>query len=178
MRRRGREGEGEKILDVDATMQGTLTFRDPVNLRINGSFEGSLDTKGILTIGENAVVRAGIKGENIVVAGRVYGDIAAAKELKLMPPARVTGNITTPRLSIIDGAILEGECHMLGKGLDSESAKKNMLTAEELARYLEVDKSMVFEWAKNGKLPGVKEKDDWKFDRSTVDEWVADGKIK
>jgi excisionase family DNA binding protein len=179
MRRRGREEETkEKILDVDATMQGTLSFRDPVNLRINGSFEGSLDTKGNLTIGENAVVKAGIKGENIIVAGRVYGDIAATKELTLRPPAHVTGNITTPRLSIVEGAVLEGKCHMTGKEKDPESSRKNILSTDELAEYLEVDSSMIFEWANAGKLPGVKEKNIWKFNKAKVDEWVANGKVK
>lgn len=178
MRRKGQEEIREKVLDVDATMQGTLAFRDPVNLRINGSFEGTLDTKGSLTIGENAVVKAQIKGENIVVAGRVYGDIVADKELKLMPPGRVTGNITTPRLSIVDGAVLEGECHMTGKGKSTEASGKNALSAEELAKYLEVDKSMIFEWAETGKLPGVKERDAWRFDKAMVDEWIANGKVK
>ncbi len=131
MRRRGREEESkEKILDVDAAMQGSLAFRDPVNLRINGSFEGSLDVKGSLTIGENAVVKAGIKGENVIVAGRVYGDIVATRELKLTPPAHVTGNISTPRLSIVDGAILEGNCHMTGKEKDIESSAESMLSAD------------------------------------------------
>lgn len=163
----------EKVLDVDATMQGSLTFRDPVNLRINGSFDGTLDAKGNLTIGENAVVRAEIKGENIVIAGRVFGNIVAEKELRLTPPGRVTGNITTPRLSIVEGAVLEGECHMT-----SHDTTKNMLTTEELARYLEVDTSMILEWVKSGRLPGIKEKDMWKFDRVTVDEWIASGKVK
>ena len=58
----------EKILDVDASMQGTISFKDPVNLRINGSFEGKLDTRGNLTIGENAKVTANINGDNIVIA--------------------------------------------------------------------------------------------------------------
>ena len=49
----------DKILDVDARMQGTIIFKDPVNLRINGSFEGKLETRGRLTIGENARVGAG-----------------------------------------------------------------------------------------------------------------------
>ncbi len=179
MRRRGHEDERkEKVLDVDATMQGTLSFRDPVNLRINGNFEGSLDTKGNLTIGENAVIKAGIKGENIVVAGRVYGDIIATQELKLRPPAHVTGNIATPRLSIIEGAILEGKCHMTGKGKGLENSGKNMLGADEVAKYLEIDTSMVLEWVNSGKLPGIKEKDTWKFDRAKVDEWVANGKVK
>ena len=62
-----REKQDKKVLDVDASMQGTLTFKDPVNLRINGSFEGRLDTKGMLTIGENASVRADIHGDEIVI---------------------------------------------------------------------------------------------------------------
>ncbi len=180
MRRRGgheREEDTKKILDVDATMQGTLTFRDPVNLRINGSFEGSLDTKGSLTIGENAVVKAEIKGEHIVIAGRVYGDITAEKELKIVPPAHVTGNIATPRLAIVDGAILEGKCHMAGKGKEVPPSKK-MLTAEELARYLEVSTSMISEWVNSGKLPGIKEQNIWLFNKDEVDEWIASGKVK
>jgi len=179
MRRRTREDESrEKILDVDATMQGTLTFKDPVNLRINGSFEGNLDVKGNLTIGENAVIRASIKGESITVAGRVFGDIVAIKELKLIPPASVAGNIRTPRLSVVEGSVLDGKCDMSRKGIESQAASKNMLSADELAKYLEVEKSMVFEWAKSGKLPGIKEKDAWKFNKETVDEWIADGKVK
>jgi excisionase family DNA binding protein len=172
---RGREGDAaDKVLDVDATMQGTLIFRDAVNLRINGSFEGSLDTKGNLTISETAVVKAEIRGEHIVVAGRVHGNITAERELKLVPPCRVIGNITTPRLNIMEGAVLEGECHMTGR---AGTSGDNILTAEELAKYLEVDASMIFEWADSRKIPSFKENDVWKFDRSKIDEWVANGKV-
>ena len=54
IRRRG-DASDEKVLEVDASMTGTLTFKDPVNLRINGRFDGTLDTKGSLTIGEKLV---------------------------------------------------------------------------------------------------------------------------
>ena len=79
-----RDKNEQKILDVDASMQGTLAFRDPVNLRINGNFEGKLDTKGSLTIGDNASVRADIKGEEIMIGGKVVGNILAEKELKIL----------------------------------------------------------------------------------------------
>ncbi len=178
MRRKAREEEPkEKILDVDATMQGTLTFRDAVNLRINGSFEGTLDTKGSLTISETAVVKAEIRGENIVIAGRVYGNVIAERELKLIPPGHVTGNITTPRLNILEGAILDGECHMTAPSANTSGHRKSILTAEELAKYLEVDTSMVFEWANSGKLPAYKDEDIWKFEQDKIDEWVANGKV-
>lgn len=178
MRRRMRQEEPkEKILDVDATMQGTLTFRDAVNLRINGSFEGTLDTKGNLTISETAVVRAEIRGESIVIAGRVYGNVIAERELKLIPPGHVTGNITTPILNILEGATLDGECHMTTSEAGAAGANKDILTAEELAKYLEIETSMVFEWANSGKLPALRDRDTWRFERDKIDEWVANGKV-
>ena len=102
----------EKILDVDASMQGTIAFKDPVNLRINGTFEGKLDTKGYLTIGENAKVRASIHGDNIVIAGKVVGNITAYQSLSVVPPASIEGDIVTPRLSVGEGASIEGRVTM------------------------------------------------------------------
>lgn len=167
----------EKVLDVDAAMQGSLVFKDPVNLKINGRFEGTLNTKGNLMIGENAVVNADITGDTILVAGKVNGNILAIKELKLISPACVVGDIKTPLLSIAEGAVLEGNCRMLAK-LKAENPGLDFMSADELAKYLEVDTGVISEWASGGRLPGTREGDIWKFDRSKVDEWVAAGKIK
>ena len=53
----------EKVLDMNATMQGSLRFDDPVNLRISGKFEGTLDTKGNLMVGEKADINYKFFGE-------------------------------------------------------------------------------------------------------------------
>lgn len=158
----------EKILDVDASMQGSLTFKDPVNLRINGKFEGNLETKGNLTVGLTAVVSADITGDNIIVGGKVKGRITAKERLTLLPSAVVEGSIYPARLNIAEGAILEGNCYML----------HDFLNAEELARYLEVDLNSIMEWANSGKMPGQKEGSDWRFERKAIDSWVASGKIE
>jgi len=157
----------EKILDVDAAMQGTLTFKDPVNLRINGKFDGNLETKGHLTIGPNALILGDIIGDDIVVGGRSKGRIIAKERLTLLPTAIVEGEIFPAKLNIAEGAILEGKCRML----------QDFLNSEELAQYLEVDISSVHEWANSGKVPGQKEGDDWKFERKAIDSWIATGKI-
>lgn len=170
--------ETEKVLDVDASMQGTLTFRDSVNLRINGRFEGNLNTKGNLMIGEHANVNADIIGEMVMIAGKVTGNIVALKELKLISPAVVVGDIKTPLLSVAEGSIFEGNCKMFAKGSQEAGEKTTLMSPEDLAKYLEVDTSLVYDWANSGKLPGVKEGNSWKFDRNKVEEWVADGKIK
>lgn len=157
----------EKILDVDAAMQGTLSFKDPVNLRINGKFEGDLETRGNLTIGLNAILSADIIGDNIVIGGRVRGRITARERLTLLPTAIVEGDIYPVKLNVTEGAILEGRCSML----------RDFMNTEELARYLEVDLRSILDWANTGKVPAVKEGEEWKFERKAIDSWVAAGKV-
>ena len=157
----------EKILDVDASMQGALSFKDPVNLRINGKFEGTLDSKGVLTIGPNANVTADISGDSIIVEGKVRGKITARRSLELLAGAVIDGDIYPVRLLVSEGAILNGKCQMLGE----------ILNPDELARYLEVEVNSVLEWANQGKIPAVKQGNDWRFERKAIDSWVASGKI-
>ena len=157
----------EKMLDVDAAMQGSLVFKDPVNLRINGKFEGTLETKGNLTVGPTAAILADIVGDNIVIGGRVKGKITAKESLTLLPGAVIEGHIYPAKLNIAEGAILEGQCSML----------HDFLNTEELARYLEVDLNSIMEWANSGKMPGHKEGSEWRFERKAIDSWVASGKI-
>ncbi|MFA6350095.1 MAG: polymer-forming cytoskeletal protein [Candidatus Omnitrophota bacterium] len=158
----------EKILDVDASIQGNLSFRDPVNLRINGKFEGTLETRGNLTIGSTAVVNADISGDNIIIAGRVKGKVIAKERLTLLPTAIMEGTIYPTKLNIAEGALLEGQCSML----------HDFLNADELARYLEVDLNSIMEWANSGKIPGQKEGEKWRFERKAIDTWVASGKVE
>lgn len=157
----------DKILDVDAAMQGTMTFKDPVNLRINGRFEGNLEVRGNLTIGATATVYADIVGDNIVIGGRMKGKIIARERLTLLPTAVVEGDIFPTKLNVAEGAIFEGKCAML----------HDFFNTEEVARYLEVDLKSINEWADTGKIPATKEGNDWKFERKSIDSWVASGKV-
>jgi excisionase family DNA binding protein len=157
----------EKFLDVDASMQGNLSFKDPVNLRINGKFDGTLDAKGVLTIGQTASVTADIVGDSIIVEGKIRGKITAKISLELLPGCVIDGDIYPTRLIVSEGAILNGKCQMLG----------DILNPDELARYLEVEINSILDWANQGKIPAVKQGNDWKFERKAIDSWVAAGKI-
>ncbi|MFA4984405.1 MAG: polymer-forming cytoskeletal protein [Candidatus Omnitrophota bacterium] len=157
----------DKILDVDASMQGNLSFKDPVKLRINGKFEGNLNTKGSLTIGSTATIYGDITGDNIIIGGRVKGKVIAREMLTLLPTAIVEGDVLPAKLNVAEGAILEGRCLML----------RDFLNVDELARYLEVDLNAVMDWANSGKVPASKDGDNWKFERKAIDSWIASGKI-
>lgn len=159
--------QNEHTIDVDAAMQGSLIFKDPVNLRIKGKFEGTLEVKGNLIISDTAFVNAHIKGENIIIAGRVKGDIEAESKIELSSHAVVEGNIKTPKVEIADGAIFQGSCTML----------HDIFNIEDLARHLEIDSETVVTWANSGKIPAFKEGNEWRFERKRIDDWVASGKI-
>ncbi len=155
--------EDDKFLDVNASMQGTMVFSDPVNLRINGRFEGSLQAKGRLVVGESAVVVADIEGEDIIISGLVKGKMKSTKTVTLTATANVIGDIETVKLSIEEGAVLNGHLKMKGE----------RFSLPELADYLSVESSKIMEWVSTGKLPAQKEGGDFIFDRREVELWVA-----
>ena len=167
----------EKFLDVNASMQGSLRFEDPVNLRINGKFEGTLDTKGKLMVGHKADITADIVGENIAIAGSIKGNIRATKILQCESTARLMGDVEAPRLSIEEGAIINGRLHMTG-GSSSTLSRGDWMTLNQLAKYLEVDSGKISEWVSSGVLSGTKEGGELFFDRSKVDQWISEGKVK
>lgn len=170
------EPSGERVLEVSAAMQGSLSFKDPVNLRISGRFEGTLETLGSLTIGDRAQVEAQITGEAIVIAGRVHGKIVAKRSLTLIPPARVSGEVWTSCLAVEAGAILDGICHM-EQAADTPQAPHRAgagsLSAEEVAQYLEVEPSLVRQWAAQGRIPAVRDGESWRFEKERLDRWIA-----
>jgi len=174
----------DKVLDVNASMQGTLRFDDPVNLRISGKFEGALDTKGKLMVGQKATIKANITGESISIAGVVTGNIKATTVLKLEGSAKLYGDVETPKISIAEGAILNGQINMAGSSPSInnqptvEESRGDWMTINQLAKYLEVDANKVNEWVNGGMIPGTKEGGEWVFERSKVDQWIAEGKVK
>jgi cytoskeletal protein CcmA (bactofilin family) len=91
-------------------VSGQLTFQGPA--RIDGSVEGEVHCNGKLIIGEGAEVRAKVSGQTLIIQGRVEGNITAKERIELQAPARLYGNIETPRLVIAEGVVFDGDCSM------------------------------------------------------------------
>ena len=89
---------------------GQLNFQGPA--RIDGIVDGEIQCQGMLVIGAGAEVRAKITGQTVVVHGRVEGNVMAKERLELVAPARLYGNIVTPRLTIAEGVVFDGDCSM------------------------------------------------------------------
>lgn len=162
-----------RVLDVTAAMEGSLIFQEPVSLRISGRFKGNLETRGDLTIGEKAFVEADIIGESITVAGKVTGKVVAKQNLRVIPPAVLRGRMVTPVLEVEKGAHLEGTLEMTEASLRSAQEEGQWMTLKEVAEYLEVEARLVEQWAREGKISGTKQGEEWRFEKGKIDDWVA-----
>ena len=89
---------------------GQLSFQG--SARIDGTVDGDIQCQGTLTIGESAEVKAKITAQVVVIRGKVEGNVSAKEKIELIAPARLIGNIDTPKLIITEGVVFDGDCSM------------------------------------------------------------------
>ena len=98
-------------LGRETVFSGTMRFTS--SLKIDGNFEGEIESSGSLFVEEGAHVRANIRVGSVVIGGVVHGNIVATKKLEMLSTGRVYGNVTTSKLKIADGVVFEGKCEMI-----------------------------------------------------------------
>jgi len=98
------------FLGVGTTYKGRLDFTGSV--RIDGAFEGEVESEGTLVVGREAVIRGQVKVGQLVLGGNLSGDVMASTRVVLHKTARFNGTMTTPALSVEEGALLEGQLTM------------------------------------------------------------------
>jgi cytoskeletal protein CcmA (bactofilin family) len=79
---------------------------------ILGELEGEFNLKGALQIAEPANVTGEVKANNITVKGTIEGSITAVDKIHLDPTAKIKGHIKSPKISVMDGALFDGEITM------------------------------------------------------------------
>src|SRR6185436_6978069 len=87
--------------------------RGEEDLLIEGEVGGTVQLKNnSLTIGPNGKVRADVYAHSIYVDGFVEGDLFGAERVHIRKSAQVKGNVTSPRVSVEDGAKFKGAIEM------------------------------------------------------------------
>jgi cytoskeletal protein CcmA (bactofilin family) len=78
-------------------------------LYIDGRIEGKISLpENRVTIGRNGSVQANITAREVVVMGKVSGNIECSDRFDIRSEGSVTGDISTVRISVEDGAVLKG----------------------------------------------------------------------
>ena len=89
------EVSGSESLYVDGKIEGTLTFKDHR-----------------VTVGRNGVVAANISAREVVIMGKVTGNIECSDRVDIRSEGSLTGDIVSQRISVEDGALLRGSVQL------------------------------------------------------------------
>jgi len=121
-----------------ATIGKSLVIKGEVtgseSLYIDGRVEGSINLAGNrVTVGRNGVVSANINAREIVVLGKVRGNLTASDRVDIRSDGSLTGDVVAARISIEDGAFFKGglQISKAGQKPNGEEAKASSSTAAE-----------------------------------------------
>jgi cytoskeletal protein CcmA (bactofilin family) len=114
-----------------ATIGKSLVIKGEVtgseSLYIDGRVEGSINLAGNrVTVGRNGVVSANINAREIVVLGKVRGNLTASDRVDIRSDGSLTGDVVAARISIEDGAFFKGgiDIRKAGQKVNGEEVKE------------------------------------------------------
>jgi len=100
-------GGDQATLGKGLFIKGEITGTE--SLFIDGKIEGSITLPGNrVTVGRNGQVASTIPAREIVILGKVRGNIAASDRVDIRAEGALTGDVTAARISIEDGAFFKG----------------------------------------------------------------------
>jgi cytoskeletal protein CcmA (bactofilin family) len=100
------------LIDMESEFKGDLTFKG--SFRIEGFFKGTITSDALLVIGERGRVEADVKVGQLVINGEIHGNLQASDRIEIHDKGRVFGTVTTPRLIVEEGAVLDATCQTQG----------------------------------------------------------------
>lgn len=83
-------------------------FKSQGDVLIEGEVIGNIHTDGLLTVGPEAVLKAGVSASDAVIAGRIEGNLNIKKRLELKATAKIKGDIVCQTAAVESGATMQG----------------------------------------------------------------------
>lgn len=123
-------GSIDTLLSANTSFQGHL--KTDGNVRIEGAYEGAIETVGNVLIAETARVNAEITAHAVQVWGWVAGHITASERLEILPTGRVFADIEVSSLMIDEGGVFRGQCTIRGPGYEWPAPAETPAVEKEL----------------------------------------------
>ena len=97
----------ETVVGEGSELDGKIVVAD--GIRIDGTLTGKLEVGGNLRIGRQGKVAADVRcSKDVVVAGRVEGNLSCDAEIRLESSAIVIGDVAARTMTVEEGAVLRG----------------------------------------------------------------------
>lgn len=99
------------VIGAKIRFKGELVGEE--DLLIEGNIEGSINLRGnSLIIGKQGVVKANVIAKDIVVEGKVEGDVYGEERISIRTSSDMQGNLIAERVTLDDGAKFKGSIDM------------------------------------------------------------------
>ena len=98
------------FLGAGTEYRGDLSFKGAV--RIDGAFAGTITSDGTLIVGQDAHIEGTIMVATLISSGWIKGEASMSQQTVLHKTARFEGILTTPSLSVEEGAQIDGQITM------------------------------------------------------------------
>jgi cytoskeletal protein CcmA (bactofilin family) len=120
-----------------ATLGKSLVIKGEVtgseSLYIDGRVEGSINLPGNrVTVGRNGVVSANIAAREIVILGKVRGNMTASDRFDIRSEGSLTGDVVAQRVSIEEGAFFKGGIDIRKPGQKVNGEAKDVAPGSEI----------------------------------------------
>ena len=121
-----------------ATIGRSLVIKGEVTgseaLYIDGKIEGIINlADNRVTVGRNGTVAANINAREVVIMGKVTGNIECSDRVDIRAEGSVSGDISTVRISVEDGAALRGGIQVRSDGKGNQSQNQTKAETKALA---------------------------------------------
>jgi len=107
------------FLAQGTSLHGDLRFTG--KLHLDGDFHGTITTDDVLVVGEQATVEADIKAGEVLISGKVFGNIECVRRVEINASGHFRGDVRTPKFVINEGGIFEGKSLAAEKPASHES---------------------------------------------------------
>ena len=98
------------VLSAETSVRGEIRGRHPI--RIEGTFDGTIQIEGVLHISQGAVVTGELAAAHIIVEGKVEGSLTATGRVEFRATANLRGDTRAGRVLVEERAIVNGRIEM------------------------------------------------------------------
>ncbi len=101
------ESKTASVFAHDLVVRGDVENQG--DLRIEGQLHGSVTGQGTITVAEQGQVHGNVEGREVIVMGRIEGNVKAADRVEVLEKATVKGDVASARISVEEGATVSGK---------------------------------------------------------------------
>ena len=133
--KRNRDEAGVTLVATNCELVGDIHFND--QLLINGVVKGNIyaqsGSKATVTVSEKGRVRGEIRVPNVIVNGKVFGDINSDRHVELAAKAEVKGNVYYNFIEMVMGSWVDGHLvHIRHNGNEVKSTEGKHKDSDDL----------------------------------------------